>query len=123
MGALIYTHGALAIVPGDPQAFEMFRARAEIVKHVRQVMTDPVEACRDVNIFAVASLATKGPFNQAKAPTKTPKQGPLRHLQNLDSFGITEVVPIHVDGLSKMIRLRGGLGKIEMPGLAAIISL
>jgi hypothetical protein len=56
-------------------------------------------------------------------PLKTPKQGPLRSLQFMSSFGLTESDPVHFDGLSKLIELKGGLEKIEMSGLAALISL
>jgi len=123
MGALISTRGAIAMTPGDPDSFEMFRARAEIVKYVGLAIMDPVEACKDVNIFAVSALAAKGPFQVFTIPIKRPNQGPLRSLQNLESFGVTETVPLHLNGLSKIIRLKGSLERIQMPGLAAMISL
>ena len=122
MGALIYTRGALAIVPGDPQSFEMFRARAEMVRHLNDAIKSPAEACHDVNIFAVAALAIKGPFQKVVTPSRVPRQGPLRGLQSLHSFGVTESVSVHAEGLSTMIELKGGLEKINTPGIAVMIS-
>jgi hypothetical protein len=87
------------------------------------VMRDPVEACKDINIFAISALSKGGQFKKMDVSLKTPKQGPLRSLQSINSFGLTESNPLHFDGLSKLMELKGGLGKIKMPGLAALISL
>lgn len=123
MGALIYSEGAHRITHSSSTALSVFRARAEIVRHVSIAMRDPVEACNDVNIFAVSSLAKNGFFQSVQTSLKTPKQGPLRNLQFLSALGLTENVPIHFNGLWKIIEFKGGLGTVKMPGVAALVSL
>jgi hypothetical protein len=123
MGALINSQGKLGVIPGNRIALDVFRSRAEIVRRMSIAMRDPAEACKDINIFAIVALAKSGQFKKVDVPLKTPKQGPLRSLQFMSSFGLTESDPVHFDGLSKLIELKGGLEKIEMSGLAALISL
>ncbi|KAK9351267.1 hypothetical protein V1523DRAFT_417313 [Lipomyces doorenjongii] len=122
-GALINSQGTLGATPSNRISFDMFRSRAEIVRHMSIAMKDPVEACKDINIFAIVALAKTGTFHRVEMPLKTPKQGPLRSLQLLNLLALSEIDPIHFDGLSKLIELKGGLEKIEIPGLAALISL
>jgi len=117
MGAVLNPQGSLGVIPSSI-APVLFRSRA-----VSLIMGDPVEACKDINIFAIVALAKNGKSERVEVPPKTPKQGPLRSLQFLNSFGLTESVPVHLDGLSKLIELKGGLDKIAIPGLAAVISL
>lgn len=122
-GALVNSHGTLRAAPSSRIALYMFRTRASIIRHMSIAMKDPIEACKDINIFAVVALAKTGTFHGVGEPLKTPKQGPLRSLQLLDLLALSEIDPIHFDGLSKLIGLKGGLENIEMPGLAALISL
>jgi hypothetical protein len=123
IGALLHSQGAFGSLSRSPTALHLFRSRAEIVRHMSIAMCDADEACKDINIFVVSALANKGPSKRVAMPLKTPKQGPLKKLQSLDSCALADTVPVHVDGLSKLIKLKGGLGKVEMPGLAALISL
>lgn len=121
MGALIHSHGALGFRAGEYITSKVFRFRAgaEIVRHMSIAMRDPEEACKDVNILPISTLAHNDLFEGLDAPSKIPKQGPLRNLQLMNSCGSTESVPIHVDGLWNLIQLKGGLGKIETPGIAS----
>jgi hypothetical protein len=122
IGALLYSQGALGSIPINPITLYLFRYRAEIVRYLNIAMSDPVEACKDVNIFIVSALAGKGPIKKVDMPPRVPRQGPLRGLQSLDSYALMDTVPVHVDGLSKLIEIKGGLEKIEMPGVAALVS-
>ncbi|OKL64617.1 hypothetical protein UA08_00307 [Talaromyces atroroseus] len=116
--------GNLADTPSDRIAFDMFRSRAEMVRNLSVAIEDPIEACKDMNIFAVVALAKAGKSQKVEdLPLKMPKQGPLKSLQLLNWLALSETDPIHFDGLSKLIELKGGLEKIEIPGLAALISL
>ncbi|KAJ8103419.1 hypothetical protein POJ06DRAFT_279217 [Lipomyces tetrasporus] len=116
--------GTLGDTPSDRIALDMFRSRAEMVRSLSIAIKDPVEACKDINIFAIVALAKAGKFQKVEEmPLKTPKQGPLKSLQLLNWLALSEIDPIHFDGLSKLIELKGGLEKIEIPGLAALISI
>lgn len=47
----------------------------------------------------------------------------MNALQGLDIYtGYIDAVHMHVAGLQKMLAIRGGLGDIQFPGLAAMIS-
>lgn len=122
-GALLNSQGALSTIPSNTIARGMFRSRAEIVRRMSIAMKDPIEACKDVNIFAIVVLAKTEMSHRVEIPLKTPKQGPLRSLQLLNVLALSEIDPIHFEGLSKLIELKGGLEKIKIPGLAALISL
>lgn len=78
--------------------------------------------CDDENILAVLTLA----FHGQKLPSRSsriPSQGPMNALQGLDIYtGYIDAVHMHVAGLQKMLAIRGGLGDIQFPGLAAMIS-
>lgn len=124
IGALLYSQGALASAPGNSTTLDLFRCRAQLVRDISVAIEDPAEACKDINIFAVSALANKGRRRKLALPVgRTPNQGPLRTLQRIDSYGLTVTDPIHAEGLEKMLELKGGFEKIEMPGLAALISV
>lgn len=124
-GALLNSpYGSLGGTPSSGLVLDMFRSRAELVRSLSLAMQDPVEACKDINILAIVALAkTWKPQRATEAPTKVPNQGPLKSLQLLDTLALSKIDPIHFDGLLKIIELKGGLEKIEIPGLATIISL
>jgi hypothetical protein len=123
MGTLIDTRGNLGATPSNRVALDIFRSRAEIVRKLRVAIEDPVDAGKDMNILAIVALAKTVPYQKVELPPKTPKQGPLKSLQLLDSFSLSNLDPVHVDGLRKLIELKGGLEQIETPGLAPVISL
>lgn len=117
-------HGSLGDTPSSRIALDMFRSRAELVRSLSLAIKDPVEACKDINIFTVVALAKGGESQRVKeVPLKMPTQGPLKSLQLLNLMSLSETDPVHLDGLSKLIELKGGLEKIEIPGLAVLISL
>jgi hypothetical protein len=122
IGALVNSQGDLGVIPGSRIALDVFRSLTEIVRHMSIAIKDPAEACKDINILAIAALAKNGQVKDVPLPLKTPKQGPLRSLQFLNSFGLTDIDAVHFDGLTKVIELKGGLETIEMPGLTTLIS-
>lgn len=80
-------------------------------------------SCEDENILSVYSLTYHGDLRRDN-PAIAPSQGPLTTLQLLHVYGgRLETVQVHLQGLAKMLTLRGGLNKIKLPGLAQAISL
>lgn len=94
----------------------------ETIRGVHQKFQDSAASCADENILSVYSLAYHGARRPQKL-TETPNQGPLNTLQLLHVYGgRLETVEVHLRGLAKMLTLRGGVGKIGLPGLAQAIS-
>jgi hypothetical protein len=117
--------GSLGDTPSSRVVIDMFRSRAELIRRLNLAIQDPVEACKDINIFSTVALAkNEKPQRMAKEVLlKTPNQGPLKSLQLLDVLALSDIEPMHFEGMSRLIELKGGLGNIEIPGLAALISL
>lgn len=91
------------------------------VSLINEQMLDPTRASSDQNLLAVLGLAVHGQ-DTLPAHRKTPKQGPLRDLQGLELYSSMKTVPLHFNGLALLVELRGGLEKVKLPGIAAIIS-
>lgn len=123
VGALIHLHGGPAGSSDDLVALDVFKSRAQIVRYMSTAMRDPVEACKDANILLISALASKDILKKADVPWRTPSQGPLRSLQFLQMCGMTDYVPVHMNGLCTLVKLKGGLENFETPGIAAMISL
>jgi len=85
-------------------------------------MRDPSRACTDDNIPAVICLAYNGLNVAAVEPAKSPSQAPLMSLQMVDHYGALNTVVMHAEGLAKLVTMSGSLSKLEIEGLAAIIS-
>lgn len=112
--------GGLPIKPAAP---ELLVSYIEAIHHLNKDLRDPKTACSDANIFAVMCLSTFGLDGAAKRPARSPVQGPLKGLQCLDWYGKFETVQPHVQGLARLIDLRGGLENIKLEGVAESISL
>lgn len=90
---------------------------------MHQKFQDNTTSCADENILSVYALAYHG-VTRPQTSTEVPNQGPLKTLQLLHVYGgRLETVDVHLRGLAKMLALRGGVGKIGLPGLAQAISL
>jgi hypothetical protein len=97
-------------------------AYSEAIHELNGEMLDPVRACSDENMLAVAIM---GYNSMGMAPARTgklPNQAPLKGLQSLDVYGLLNRVPIHAMGLIRIIEMKGGLENIRMEGLAATLS-
>lgn len=95
----------------------------ETIRGVHQKFQDNTMSCADENILSVYALAYHG-ANRPQTSAEVPNQGPLKSLQLLDIYGgRLETVEVHLRGLAKMLTLRGGVGKIGLPGLSQAISL
>ncbi|KAJ0421509.1 hypothetical protein BJY00DRAFT_300895 [Aspergillus carlsbadensis] len=103
---------------------EMAVCEANVISQMSSILQDPVQAASDAVILTVLCLATNlynGPSNEEDTRT-SPFYAPLRSLQWLDIYGRLSPHPVHQAGLLQLIAMRGGLEKIELPGLAAVIS-
>jgi hypothetical protein len=101
---------------------EQVQCYTETIRGVHQKFSDNSVSCEDENILAVYALSYHGELRSA--PAAAPSQGPLTTLQLLHIYGgRLHTVNVHLQGLAKMLRLRGGLAQIKLPGLAQAISL
>jgi hypothetical protein len=76
----------------------------------------------DEIILSVLCLATND-SPDLRDIKHSPFQPTLRSLQWLDIYARLSPNPIHQAGLLRLVELRGGLYKLKLPGLAAVISL
>jgi hypothetical protein len=102
---------------------EMELTYAGAIHELNEEMKCPVKACSDENIMAVLIMGHKNPGPAPSRTGKLPAQAPLKGLQSLDIYGKSDLVPMHVLGLKKLVELRGGVENIELDGLATIVSL
>ncbi|KAL2797407.1 hypothetical protein BJX66DRAFT_297761 [Aspergillus keveii] len=103
---------------------EMAVCEANVISRMNGILQDPLQAASDAVILTVLCLATNlynGPSTDEET-SSSPFYAPLRSLQWLDIYGRLSPHPVHQAGLLQLIALRGGLEKIELPGLAAVIS-
>lgn len=116
-------------IPADPNA--TLTPVGEILSHLRTCYLDaissineglqsPITATYDASILAVL-MCVENPLTYEKKARAfvSPFRPPLQGLQWLNIHSAREPNLSHQDGLCKLIGLRGGLSKIETPGLAA----
>lgn len=95
----------------------------DAVRTLNEKMRSPATAVTDATILAVFLMIEKPIPPFAKDWKKeSPFQAPLRGMQWLNVHGAREPNFTHQEGLCKLIKLRGGLYNVRMPGLAAAIS-
>ena len=120
-GQLSRTRATKALSPGRDSP-ELKFCHAVAVREVNKKFQNTSTACDDDNILAVLILAFNGQ-TLTERPSKSPCQGPLKVLQALDIYGgALDTVPMHVEGLAKMLSFRGGAAPIKLSGLAQAIS-
>ncbi|THC90615.1 hypothetical protein EYZ11_009930 [Aspergillus tanneri] len=106
----------------DQQLLEL--CQFETIKMINREVRNPNRAVCDAVILSVVCLAHSiADDSDEQRLRKTPFNAPLRRLQWLDVYGSLPPNLIHVQGLVQMVRLRGGLENIKLPGLAPILSL
>jgi hypothetical protein len=120
-GQLSRTRATKALSPGRDSP-ELKFCHAVTVREVNKKFQNTSTACDDDNILAVLILAFNGQ-TLTERPSKSPCQGPLKVLQALDIYGgALDTVPMHMEGLAKMLSFRGGAARIKLSGLAHAIS-
>jgi hypothetical protein len=94
----------------------------ESIKRVQEAIQDPSHARSDALILSVGSLVNNRVNHELMWDETSPFQPPLRSLQWLNIYGTLTPDPIHLRGLVKLIKLRDGLERTGLPGLASILS-
>jgi hypothetical protein len=89
-----------------------------INKHLRKCGRDSIDAL----LISICVLAVFGSERGAAMEHAHP-QSPLAKVQNLDFYGKTRFVPMHMQALYLLVRQTGGLESIEMYGLADALAL
>lgn len=101
---------------------ELMLCQTEAVHAINDKLLLQSTATDDESLRIVFSLTWHGPVKQ-EPPSPSPRQIPLGDLQSLRLFmGTIACDPVHARGLDRMLSLRGGLDKVELPGLAFLIS-
>ncbi|KAL3479056.1 hypothetical protein BJX99DRAFT_222937 [Aspergillus californicus] len=94
----------------------------ETIKLVSREMNDPSRAVCDAMIFCVVCMAHNKADENVAALNSSPFTAPMQRLQWLDVYGSLRPNLVHIGGLVQMVNLRGGIDKIQLPGLSSIIS-
>ncbi|KAL2392366.1 hypothetical protein ABEF93_002037 [Exophiala dermatitidis] len=111
-----------SVSPSMAESREQVHCYTETIRGVHQKFKDTSMSLEDENILSVYALSYHGDL-RADAPAAAPSQGPLTTLQLLHVYGgRLQTVQVHLQGLAKMLSLRGGLSKIKLPGLSQAIS-
>jgi hypothetical protein len=94
----------------------------ETISALNSLLQDPAQAVQDEVILTVLTLT----FNRNEAKNSVisdpDPQRPLQDLQWLRLYSSLPVNHTHVNGLAMLLELKGGLDKIHLPGLAALLS-
>lgn len=116
----------------DREELKIAICQSESVQSINSRLSDPDPnvACGDLNIQSVFNLAFNYLGEQdsssnysSQSQFDRPAQGPLGSLRMIDLYGgRIETMPVHCHGLNRMISVRGGLHKLELPGLGSQIS-
>lgn len=83
-------------------------------------------ACSDANILAAAMLAYHPLLDEGTTQSvilPSPSQGPLERLRLLHLYGSQDKrVNLHLEGVTRMVMLRGGTKGLSIPGHASAVS-
>ncbi|KAL3465189.1 hypothetical protein BJX64DRAFT_70544 [Aspergillus heterothallicus] len=94
----------------------------ETVRLVSREMSNPSRAICDAMIWSVVCMAHNKAEDDVTGLPDIPFTAPMQRLQWLDVYGCLRPNLIHIGGLIQMVNLRGGIDKVELPGLASVIS-
>ncbi|RAL04298.1 uncharacterized protein BO80DRAFT_484653 [Aspergillus ibericus CBS 121593] len=95
----------------------------ETIKNVTREVSNPNRAVCDAVILSVVCMAHNVAEDNGRGLHLTsPFDPPLPRLQWLDIYGALPPNLVHIKGLVQMVRLRGGLQNLTLPGLAATLS-
>ena len=117
-GVIAHTR-ACQVLLNSRNCAELLYSQTEAISKLKKEMRNTGRACTDDNVLAVVCCSDISAVER----TKSPSQAPLRSMQMLlDLYGALDTVVVHAEGLAKLVAVRGGLSKLEIEGLAAIIS-
>jgi hypothetical protein len=92
---------------------------------LKEALKGPNEVAMDEIILAVMALCTNEVETLAIHMHKVPSpfNSPLTSLQWLDVYGRISFIHAHTVALRSLVARRGGLEKVELDGLAEVLSL
>ncbi|KAJ5929817.1 hypothetical protein N7454_006767 [Penicillium verhagenii] len=88
---------------------------------INRAVHDPSRAISDAILLSVVCMAHHAAPTEIKIQS-TPFHPPFQQLQWLDVYGCLAPNVIHVQGLVQLLKLRGGIRNVQLPGLAATLS-
>lgn len=104
------------------EKLEQIICESVTIKQLNKLMKDPSQSTCDEIILAVLCMAfNRIDYSGWNTPDSWPK-APLRNLQWLDVYGGLSLNDQHIKGLLALIESKGGIDKVELPGLAETIS-
>jgi hypothetical protein len=88
-----------------------------IFRILSEIIREGNDTSRDEVILAIFTLSSHEimPLIEEK---RTPFNSPLKKLQFLNIYGSIQFVPEHMKACLELIELKGGIEKIQLPGLA-----
>jgi hypothetical protein len=94
---------------------------------ISKSLRDPGNATTDtitLSVLILAELATTEEHALEMIQSKdSPFDAPFQSMQWIDVYSSLPPNPIHLEGLIKIIELKGGVENVRLPCLAAILSL
>jgi len=100
--------------------------KLQTMRLLKKELEDPGGTPWDDLILTVLTLGhneVETVENNIKDKRRSPFNSPLTRVQWLDVYGSISHFPVHVSALRSLIDRRGGLEKIELVGLAEVVSL
>jgi hypothetical protein len=100
--------------------------KVQTMKLLKEELRNPEKMPLDDVILSALALGTnevETMVNNTRYQTRSPFNSPLSSAQWLDVYGSMSSVPTHAIAMRSLVRRRGGLDKIELYGLAEILSL
>lgn len=98
--------------------------KVQTMRLLKEALKTPSDVCMDDIILAVLVLCTNEvetfAVNMHKIPS--PFNSPLTSVQWLDVYGRISFIPAHTVAMRSLVASRGGLERIELDGLAEVLS-
>ncbi|KAN0119293.1 hypothetical protein V8E51_001501 [Hyaloscypha variabilis] len=91
-----------------------------VIQKLREYISKGSKTCRDEVILTVLALADHEVVKVTEEERK-PFNTPLQTLQWMNLYGNIKCVPEHMKVVLDLIAMRGGIEKIQLPGLAEVI--
>ncbi|EAW10954.1 uncharacterized protein ACLA_065880 [Aspergillus clavatus NRRL 1] len=95
----------------------------ETIKLINDALNDPNRALSDAIVLSVMCMGHNiADDNDRRRSGTTPFNPPLTRLQWLDVYASLPPNLVHLQGLVELVRMRGGLKNIRLPGAGPIMS-
>lgn len=91
--------------------------KGKALQALREALSSPETMCSDEVIFAMVLLASHGSGEKVTAAQHRERR-PLAAAQDAQFYASMEYEWSHMNGLLDVIRVKGGLQEISVPGLA-----